>query len=425
MKRYIRIFWLIMVLLVVGCTNSDSSLKESVASDEIKEKTDEVEKQSNQKLNEEQKEDTPKASIREEEQEVKETITLEEKIEAYMQQMTIEEKIGQLFMIAIRKDQQGEPITQMNEEVKKLLTTYPVGGIILFKENIVTTKQTQELISDLQAMSTIPLFIGVDEEGGSVSRVGSNSQINEVPFKIAFSIGETGDAKLAYKEATRMGKLLKSLGFNMDFAPVADIYNEPGNTVIGKRSFGETAETVTPMVIRFAEGLIQEGIQPVLKHFPGHGNTLEDSHEGLAYINKSLEELELEELIPFTKALESGVGALMRGHLMVKTVDDSLPASLSPIWGNYILAHYDCDNILLMTDAMDMGAIQNQYSVEEAALLCIEAENDICLMPADIGKAYTALVEGYKEGRLTEERINRSVRKILSKKVAQNSLVLE
>ena len=120
---------------------------------------------------------------------------------------------------------------------------------------------------------------------GSVSRVGNNPVINKIPFKSAFSIGQTGDETVAYDEAKRMGKLLKELGFNMDFAPIADIYNEPSNTVIGKRSFGKTAQEVTPMVIAFAKGLVDEGVQPVVKHFPGHGNTLEDSHEGLAYVN--------------------------------------------------------------------------------------------------------------------------------------------
>lgn len=415
MRKSIKILFFVMIFIITACLGGYyiSQEKEVTNNDVVILDT-----------KKEQKEEIPEKSIVTNKEQIKEKTTLE-KIEAYMQEMTIEEKIGQLFMIAIRKDNQGIPITQMNEEVKELLATYPVGGIILFKENIETTEQVEKLISDLQASSTIPLFIGVDEEGGNVSRVGSNSQISELPFQAAFSIGETGDTQLAYKEALRMGELLNSLGFNMNFAPVADIYNEPNNTVIGKRSFGKTAETVTPMVISFAQGLAKEGIQPVLKHFPGHGNTLEDSHEGLAYITKSLEELEAEEIIPFTKALESGVGALMRGHLVVKGVDEHTPASLSTIWGKYLLNHYDGDNILLMTDAMDMGAIRNKYSVEEAALLCIEAENDICLMPADIGKAYNALLESYKEGKLTEERINRSVRKILSKKVTLNSFVLE
>ncbi len=420
MKKCIKVFLIIIVLeLLIGCGRDNNSIVQP-KNDEIK-----VKEKDDTKREEEIGKVASHNQLEYVEGQDNSKLSVEEQIENNMKQMTIEEKIGQIFIIAIRKDSKGEPITQMNEELKMLLTKYPVGGIILFKENIISINQTKALIDGAQGCSKIPLFIGVDEEGGKVSRVGSNEGINKVPFKSAFNIGQTGDTRVAFEEAKRMGKLLNTLGFNMDFAPVADIYNEPSNTVIGKRSFGITAQEVIPMVITFAKGLQEEGIQPVLKHFPGHGNTLEDSHEGLAYVNKSLEELEKEELRPFEAGLDSGIGALMRGHLVVKGVDQVMPASLSKVWGEYITTHYDSEDILLMTDAMDMGAIQNKYTVEEATLLCIEAGNDICLMPADIEKAYNALLKAYKEGKLTEERINCSVKKILSKKVAQNILVLE
>lgn len=350
--------------------------------------------------------------------------TTQDQLEVYLEHMTIEEKIGQLFMIAIRKDEEGNPITQINESIRQQIHTYHVGGVILFSENIETAKQTQTLISDLQSASTIPLFIGVDEEGGIVSRVGKNQAINQVPFKEAYAIGQTGDTKLAYEEAKRMGALLKELGFNMDFAPVADIYNEPSNQVIGSRSFGRNSGEVIPMVLAFARGLLDENIQPVVKHFPGHGNTVEDSHEGIAYVYKSLEELEKEELLPFGKAIEEGVGAIMKGHLLVPAVDETTMASLSVKWKEYMEAHYDLTETLVMTDAMDMGAVVENYSAQEAAYLSLMAGNDIILMPNDLQAAYEGIMKAYEDGQLNEERIDESVRKILSKKVAQKMFVL-
>lgn len=350
--------------------------------------------------------------------------TIQDKLEMYIDHMTIEEKIGQLFMIAIRKDGEGNPITQINESIKQQIHTYHVGGVILFSENIETAQQTQTLIRDLQSTSTIPLFIGVDEEGGIVSRIGKNQAINKVPFKEAYAIGQTGETKVAYEEAKRMGTLLKELGFNMDFAPVADIYNEPSNKVIGRRSFGRSSEEVIPMVLAFSRGLLEENIQPVVKHFPGHGNTVEDSHEGIAYVNKDLEELEKEELLPFGKAIDEGVGAIMKGHLLVPAVDETTIASLSVKWKDYMEAHYDLTETLVMTDAMDMGAVVGNYSAQEAAYLSLMAGNDIILMPDDLQKAYEGIMKAYEDGHLNEERIDESVRKILSKKVAQKMFVL-
>lgn len=369
-------------------------------------------------------EETQEAINAEDDRIAQESISVEQQVENYMAQMSIEEKVGQLFMIAIRKDENNQPITQMNSSIAKKLQTYHVGGVILFAENIETKEQTQALIEALQAASDRPLWIGVDEEGGSVSRVGKNTAINPVPFKEAFEIGETGDTQVAYDEALRMGQLLNELGFNIDFAPVADIYNEPGNTVIGKRSFGTNQKEVTPMIVAFAKGLIDAGIQPVVKHFPGHGNTIEDSHEGIAYVNKGLEELEKEEMIPFKAAISEGIGAVMKGHLMVPDVDETTVVSLSSKWKVYMETQYDLTNTLVMTDAMDMGAVVQNYGSSEAAVLSVLAGNDIILMPYDLEKAYEGVLNAYEEGRITQERIDESVRKILSKKVAQKILVL-
>lgn len=354
----------------------------------------------------------------------KEQMEEAEKIDNYLSTMSMEEKIGQLFIIAARKDKNGNPVTEMNEEVKKQIQDYHIGGIILFSENIAEKEQVQKLIHDMQDIASIPLYIGVDEEGGTVSRVGANSHINKIPFKEAYSIGETNDVQVALEESERMGQLLRELGFNLDFAPIADIYNEPANKIIGRRSFGNSKEIVTPMVLAFCKGLQQEGIQPVVKHFPGHGNTVQDSHEGIAYISKSLSELEKEELVPFEEAIKVGAGAVMKGHLLAEAVDGEHIVSLSDKWKDYMESHYNLSDILIMTDAMDMGAVVQNYGVGESAVLGIKAGNDILLMPYNLEEAYEAVWKAYENGQITEQRINQSVRKILSKKVAQKLLVL-
>lgn len=358
-------------------------------------------------------------------QEEKVELTQEEKVEQFMKNMPIEEKIGQLFIMDIRQDLQGNPQTTISDDIKARIDKYKVGGIILFKENIEQKEQTQYLIQALQQTSKLPLWISVDEEGGTVSRVGKNPNMVKEPFLEAAALGRSKDINKVYEEGKRMGSLLYELGFNMDFAPVADIFNNPENTVIGTRSFGTTAEEVAPMVISFAKGLQEEKIMPVIKHFPGHGNTQEDSHEGFAYSHKTLEMLETEEMVPFKKGIEFGIEGLMIGHLLIKDVDETYPASVSKKWGDYIAESFDTKKILLITDAMNMGAIAQHYTSEEASLLSLLSGYDIVLMPEDMEAAYNGVLKAFTEGKLTEERIDKSVKKILLKKIEHNILNIE
>lgn len=435
MKRFVlavmSILW--VVCFLVGCGQKNKDLIKTLGTTEsinkVEKAAQEEEKKEGeraiQEKNKEAYEETLSTGEGQELQKVeREEQVLAGKLEAYLEAMTIEEKIGQMFMIAVRKDDNDQGVTQWNEALQKTFERYPVGGFVLFSENIQTKEQVQKLTRDLQAASKIPLFIGVDEEGGRVSRIGSQPNISEKPFLSADQLGKLKDERAVYEEAQRMGKLLHELGINMDFAPVADIFNEPSNTVIGKRSFGNSQEEVTPNVVAFAKGLKSQGIQPVVKHYPGHGNTKEDSHEGIAYIDKTLSELEKEELVPFEKAIEEKIGALMKGHLLVSEVDEDYMVSLSAKWNKYMRERYDLSDTLIMTDALEMGAVVNKYGVGEAAVLAVRAGNDILLMPYDLQKAFEGVYKAYTDGRISEDRINESVRKILSKKVAQNGLVL-
>ncbi|MGL4738827.1 MAG: glycoside hydrolase family 3 protein, partial [Cellulosilyticaceae bacterium] len=356
--------------------------------------------------------------VKQEKNEKSKEVKERDPIDDYMMKMTLEEKVGQLFMIAVRRDQEGKAITEMTPEVKRLLEEIPVGGIVLFSENVETEQQVRTLISKFQELATIPMWIGVDEEGGRVSRISNNTALCKEPFKNALDLA--GDASEAYSEAKRMGKILKDLGFNLDFAPVADIYNNPENRVIGRRSFGKSAEAVVPMVTAFAKGLTSEGIIPVIKHFPGHGNTVEDSHNGLAYVNKSLEMLEKEELVPFKAAvLQAQVPMMMVGHLVVPEIDPEYPATLSKLWGDYVAKHFP-EDLITITDAMEMGAITNHYTSAQSAIRVIESGYDMILMPANLQQAYDGVLEACRSGRISQRRLDQSVRKILSKKVEHN-----
>ena len=339
-------------------------------------------------------------------------ISIEEMIRSYIEKMSPEEKIGQLLMPAIRDIKDTESVVIVTESMEKVLEKYKVGGIILFKDNIKSKEQVQGLIQGLQGKSSIPLWMGVDEEGGIVSRIASNPQMGFDPVPTAFDIGETGDKEQAYEVGKLLGSMLKELGFNMDFAPVADIWSNPNNTVIGRRSFGTDPEIVSAMVNEVSRGIQDQGIISVIKHFPGHGDTKEDPHFGRAFVDLPLEELQERELIPFQSAIHKEVEGIMVAHVEFPQIDEGMPATLSHKIITDILKNQMNFKGLVITDALDMEAITKQFGKGEAALQSFLAGADILLMP-DIKDAYSHLLKAYKNGTITDERLEESVYKIL------------
>lgn len=339
-------------------------------------------------------------------------INIPEKIQAHIKDMSAEEKIGQLLMPAFRAFQYNDSVEELTKSMEEVLEAYQVGGVILFKENITSKDQVQTLIEDLQEKSNIPLWIGVDEEGGSVSRIADNPDMGFDPMPLAFDIGEAGNIEQAYEIGKALGIMLKELGFNMDFAPVADIWSNPSNQVIGKRSFGSDPEQVSKMVNEVVKGLQNQDIISVIKHFPGHGDTNEDSHLGRAYVNRSLEELLERELIPFKNAIDQEVEGVMIGHVELPQIDVGVPATLSYKIVTEILKKQMDFQGLIITDALDMEAITSQFGKGEAALQSFMAGTDILLMP-DIEEAYNHLLEAYDNGIITDERLEESIYKIL------------
>ncbi len=349
-----------------------------------------------------------------------------------LSQMSPEEKVGQLFIIrpdALDPAQEQEQIndagasgvTSLTDAMTDSLQKYHVGGIIFFGKNITDPQQLAEFISALQENSTTPLFIAVDEEGGIVSRLANHPNFDLPEYESAAAVGATGEPDQAFEMGNTIGTYLKSYGFNMDFAPDADVNTNPLNPVIGERAFSSDAETAAEMAASMAEGLRQNGIIPVFKHFPGHGDTAEDSHNSCAVSYKTEEEMANCEWLPFLRATEAD--GIMVGHIAAPSITGNMtPASLSYTMVTEILKERIGFRGLVITDSLAMDAVAKELSPGEAAVQAIEAGCDIILMPNGLAESYQAVLDAIAEGRLSEDRIDKSVAKILGVKFAYGIL---
>ena len=338
-------------------------------------------------------------------------------VEEIIAGMTIEQKVGQMFFAAFRRNATGG-ITQINQNITNAINNYNIGGVILFSENIQSPQQVTDYIASLQNSSLEAgnprLFIGIDEEGGRVSRTGA-LDVPRIPS--ALSIGERGDTQLAYNSARTIAEYLKPLGFNVNFAPVADVFTNPVNTVIGDRAFARNAHLAANMVEAFTKGSLGGNIIPTLKHFPGHGDTVQDSHFDAATIYGTLEELAKREFLPFEAGISAGAPFVMMGHISTPNVTgNNIPALFSSFWMQDILRDMLGFDGVIITDALDMGAVTHYYTAEAAAVQAILAGVDILLMPQDLSRAYTAVLNAVRDGIITEARIDESVRRILTAK---------
>lgn len=329
--------------------------------------------------------------------------------------MSLDEKIGQMIF-------GGVAGTGMNEETSTIIREYHPGGIILFGNNIESPEQTVTFLNEMKttnADNPYPLLFGVDEEGGRVTRV--PTQMKSLPPSEA--IGDVNDPDLAFTAGTILGEQMETLGFNLDFAPVLDVNSNPDNPVIGDRSFGDTVDVVSDMGIQVMKGMQEEGIIPVVKHFPGHGDTSEDSHVTLPTVDKSYEELKELELAPFRNAIEQGAEVTMIAHIFLPQIDATYPSSMSEeVITGMLREDYDFDGVVI-TDDLTMGAITNQYTVAEAALQTVKAGGDLLLMAHDpdlIPEVVDGLKTAVENGELTEERIDESVERIIELKQNYN-----
>ncbi|QUH30982.1 glycoside hydrolase family 3 protein [Vallitalea guaymasensis] len=403
MYRYMCLV-VVLVLLLAGCSTNDNNQN----NDKAKEKEESIidDNEVNYNKNENGTTDNPD----------KKEKTVDEKIEEMIDGMTLEEKIGQMFMIDA-DSLNNAPVTVLDDFGREVMKKYNLGGVIFFKNNINTIPQTEKLISDIQETSSIPLFISVDEEGGLVSRIAKNPNMHATVLPNNKVIGDTGNTENAYKIGQILGREISSLGFNMDFAPVADINTNPDNTVIGVRSYGSDEQLVGDMVYNCVKGLQDENVSAVVKHFPGHGDTTNDTHLGSVVTNHNIERLREIEFVPFKKGIEADVDGVMIAHIKAPQIDETnTEASLSKKIVTDILRNELGYDGLAITDALNMGAIVNEYGTKEACIKAVEAGIDILLMPVPFEEGYSGVLESVISKTISEERIDESVRRILEVK---------
>ncbi|MBQ8995789.1 MAG: glycoside hydrolase family 3 protein [Oscillospiraceae bacterium] len=343
------------------------------------------------------------------------------KAEEILSAMTLEEKVGQLFFIrpdslspSLDAQQVNDPylygITDVDSDMLTFLRQYPAGGIVFFGKNLTDPDRLSSYMDQLNAASPIPLTFAIDEEGGGVSRIAESE-----PFQIenCGPMGNRKDQQEAYEAGNYIGSYLGRFGFTLDFAPVADVNSNPDNIVIGNRAFGSDPHFVSRMVSSFLQGLHDKNIAGCLKHFPGHGDTSGDTHNGYVSVTKTWEQLEEAELIPFVDNLSSA-DLVMVAHLTLPNItEDGLPASLSKELITGKLKGELSYTGLIVTDALAMGAIHDNYSSADAALLAFDAGADILLMPYDYREAFDSVRSAVLFGIITEDRLDESVLKIL------------
>lgn len=347
--------------------------------------------------------------------------SIESAVRILLDSMSLEEKVYQLFIVAPEQlSGSSKTVTQSSAAISSALQSYPVGGVIFFGGNIQTPDQTTKLIADLQRFSSLGLFIAVDEEGGTVARLGRNSKMGTTAFPPMGEIGASGDTERARNVGLTIGKDLKRFGFNLDFAPVADVNSNPNNPVIKERAFSNDPHVAADMVAACVSGFKESGVLCTLKHFPGHGDTLTDSHYGSASSGKTLEELIACEFLPFEAGIAAGADIVMIGHIALPNVTgNDLPATLSYEITTGILREMLGFEGLIVTDSMSMAAITSRFSSGEAAVKAIQAGADIILKPDDLADAAKGVLTAVKNGEISEERLNQSVYRILYAKLAQ------
>ena len=339
----------------------------------------------------------------------------EEKMHQLIAHMSIEQKVGQLIVV-------GFEGTRINADIKSNISQHFVGGVTLFARNIQSPRQLARLTTDLQKLTQetehrIPLFIATDQEGGWVARLKTGATV--LPGNMA--LGAAGSAELAEQAGKITAIELAAVGINLNFAPVMDVNNNPRNPVIDRRSFGEGPDLVSRLGSAYIKGLQQNGVLATTKHFPGHGDTTVDSHTDLPTVSHDVERIRAIELKPFRAAIEANVAAIMTAHIVYSALDADRPATLSQrILTTLLRGELGFDG-LIITDDMEMKAIDRRYRTGEAVVMAIAAGADMVLTLWTYQnqlEVFDALVSAVKSGRISEDRINQSVERILKYKTA-------
>ena len=336
---------------------------------------------------------------------------LDEIVDACIMEMSLEDKVAGLFIVTPEALTGVSKAVKAGDGTKEALEKYPVGGLIYFKQNIQSKEQITEMLANTVSMSKYPVFLAVDEEGAGVARVADALGLKKADS--AAEIGESGDANNAYNTYKEIGTYLTEYGFNLNFAPVADVLTDPDNDAIGERSFGSDPAVVSSMVASSVTALEEVGVTACMKHFPGQGDADGDTHEGLASTDRTLEEIKATELQPFAAGMEAGAQMIMVGHFTVPAIDeDNTPASLSKKVITDLLREEMGYNGVVITDALNMSAISEYYDSAQACIMAFKAGADMVLMPEDFEAAYEGVLAAVKDGTISEARINDSLRRV-------------
>lgn len=336
--------------------------------------------------------------------------------------MTLEQKVAQLFIVTPEALVEGvSQVTQAGDMTREGVTAHPVGGIVYFAQNLLDPEQTTTMLANVKQFyadaGNVAPFIAVDEEGGTVVRVADNEAFGAQDVGDASALGSAGDTEAAKRAAEQIADYLMPLGFNLDFAPVADVVDPLRSDTMGLRSLSSDAAVAADMVRAEVEGFRDKKMLCCAKHFPGIGAAAGDSHEGAITIEATNEELETVDLVPFRAAIESGAPMIMVGHVSLPNiVGDSTPAPLSSAVVQGMLRDSLGYTGIIVTDSLSMGAITNYYTPAEAAVAALKAGCDVPLMPERFDEAYQGVLNAVQAGELTEERIDESLIRILAAK---------
>ena len=357
-----------------------------------------------------------------------ETGPTKDEVEAQLSMMTLREKVGQMFFVRMEtldttihwnaySDLMENPILEVNKTMRDVNENYPVGGLILYAWNIDNEAQLSKLMAQIRLLNGQPLLC-IDEEGGRVARIANNPNFNVKKYESMSAIGATGDPNNAYECGNTIGTYLHRYGFDIDFAPVADVNTNPENVIIGPRAFSDDPAVAAPMVTHYLQGLKDAGVTGCIKHFPGHGDTKADTHFGYASTQKTWAEMMDCEMVTFKAGIQWGCQLIMTAHIGAPNVTGSdVPSTMSPIiLQDKLRGELGYQNIII-TDGMEMGSITQQYTSAEAAVGSIQAGVDIVLGPKNLVEAFDAVMDAVNNGTISEERINQSVRRILKLKL--------
>lgn len=345
--------------------------------------------------------------------------TKDTKVDDILNNMTLEEKIGQLFIVDITALSNGYyKQGNINLNIENSIKKYNVGGVIFFEEDIKTRSQTKNFIKDLQKASKTQMFIAVDEEGGRVARIANNKNMKTTKFPYMSEVGANKKEEYAYDMGATIGSEIKTLGFNLDFAPVADVLTNKSSNGIGNRSFGSDEKLVAKMVKNVVNGLQDANVSATLKHFPGHGSSSSDSHYGTAVVENDLEKLKKVDFVPFEAGIKAKADFIMVSHISLpNVVGDYTPASLSKVIMTDILRNDLKYKGIIITDAFNMKAVTNNYSSKDAVIKALKSGADIVLMPSNFSNAYNGLLNEVKNGKIKESFIDKKVKRILKTKI--------